>query len=185
MGKGKKAKYIVTLLAVLLIIIFVINNAAKLMFPVKYEEYVFKYSREHNIDPYLVFAIIKAESSFNPSAVSHKNARGLMQITEITGEWGAENLGIDKFTVNQLYNPEINIRIGCWYLNRLMKEFNNNIDLVITAYNGGSGNVNEWLQNKKYSNTGESLQKIPFSETDRFLKKVKNYYSIYKKLYHS
>jgi soluble lytic murein transglycosylase len=64
-----------------------------------------------------------------------------------------------------------------------MKEFNDNIDLVIAAYNGGSGNVKEWLSNRNYSKSGYSLDKIPFSETERFVKRVKNYYYVYTKLY--
>jgi soluble lytic murein transglycosylase len=64
-----------------------------------------------------------------------------------------------------------------------MKEFNNNTDLVITAYNGGSGNVKEWLNDKELSHSGEYLDKIPFKETERFLDRVKNYHSMYRRLY--
>lgn len=180
---NKKIIYIITFIIVVVGIAVILNNAVKIIFPLKYKEYVYKYSLENNVDPYLVFAIIKAESSFNPYAVSHKNARGLMQISEITGKWGAKSLGLKNYTPESLYEPETNIKIGCWYLSVLMKEFDNNLDLVIAAYNGGSGNVNEWLKNSNYSNTGIDLEKIPFKETEKFLKKVKNYYSVYKRLY--
>lgn len=179
----KKLKNAIILAAFVVIIVVVINNAVKVMFPLKYKEYVYKYSLEHGIDPYLVFAIIKAESSFNPKATSPKEAKGLMQITERTGRWGAKSLKLKQFSTDKLYDPETNIRIGCWYLSILMKEFNDNIDLVIAAYNGGSGNVSGWLKDRNYSNSGTSLEKIPFKETDRYLKKVKNYHSIYKGIY--
>jgi len=156
-----RLKLILAFAISIVIIVVVLNNAVKIIFPLKYSEYVYKYSVENNIDPYLVFAIIKAESGFNPRAVSRKNARGLMQISEVTGKWGAESLGYKEFSIESLYEPEINIQIGCWYLNTLMNEFNNNIDLVIAAYNGGSGNVNKWLKNKDYSNSGSNLKKIP------------------------
>jgi len=165
------------------VIAVLINNIAKIIFPLKYNDLIIKYSNENKIDPYLVLAIIKAESGFDPNAKSHKNAIGLMQITEKTGKWGAESLNIKGFKTSDLYDPEINIMIGCWYINTLLKEFNNNEDLAIAAYNGGSGNVNSWLKDTKYSSSGVNLDKIPFKETERYLKRVKNYRAIYKKIY--
>ena len=81
-----------------------------------------------------------------------------------------------------IYDPETNIRIGCWYLNTLYKEFGKT-DLVIVAYNGGSGNVKKWLSDREYSYDGENLRIIPFSETDSYLQKVKKNYEQYNKLY--
>ena len=181
--KYRKLRNVIALAFFLAAAVVAVNSAVKLMFPLKYKQYVYKYSAEHGIDPYLIFAIIKAESSFNPWATSVKDAKGLMQITEKTGIWGAQSLKIKNFSADSLYDPETNIRIGCWYISMLMKEFDNNTDLVIAAYNGGSGNVSGWLKDRNYSRSGNSLEKIPFKETDRFLKKVKNYYSIYKSLY--
>ncbi|NSW92289.1 MAG: lytic transglycosylase domain-containing protein [Firmicutes bacterium] len=168
------------------VIVLLIDNSTtilKRIYPLKFGEYVFKYSEINGIDPYLVFAIIKAESSFNPYAKSVKNARGLMQITEKTAMWGVESIKIENFSLDDLYDPETNIKIGCWYIRQLINEFNNNTDLVIAAYNGGSGNVKEWLNNRDYSKYGSSLDIIPFRETERFLKRVKSYYYVYTKLY--
>lgn len=179
----RKLNGLLAIVLVLLLIVILLDNAAKAMFPVKYGEHVFKYSREYSIDPYLVFAVIKAESSFNPKAVSKKDARGLMQITGGTGSWVAQKLKIKAFTPERLYEPELNIRLGCWYIRWLTDQFEDNTDLVIAAYNGGHGKVNEWLRDKNYSSSGKSLEKIPFKETDKFLKRVKNNWHIYKKLY--
>jgi soluble lytic murein transglycosylase len=179
----KGLRFFFTLAVVLVVVIFILSSGLKLAYPLKYKEYVFKYSLQNNIDPYLVFAIIKAESGFKPEAISRKNARGLMQISEKTAMWGAESLGLENFAYETLFDPEINIMIGCWYIAILMKEFDNDIDLVITAYNGGSGNVNDWLRDKNYSDSGTKLDKIPFRETELFLKRVKNYYYVYSKLY--
>jgi soluble lytic murein transglycosylase len=183
---GKIYRYFFIFTAALLLILFIINNSTsvlRLSYPLKYKENVYAYSSMYKVDPYLVFSIIKAESSFNPDATSHKNARGLMQISEPTGKWGAEKLKLEGYNNNKLYNPDVNIKIGCWYLNSLMKEFGNNLDLVLAAYNSGSGNVNEWLKNKEYSESGISLDKIPFKETDQYVKRVKNNYSVYRRLY--
>ena len=179
-------RYIIYFAFAILSIVLIIDNSTtvlKRIYPFKFNEHVLKYSIDNNIDPYLVFAVIKAESSFNPNALSEKNAMGLMQLTEKTAKWGAESIKMEKFTTDDLYDPETNIMLGCWYIRQLMKEFNDNIDLVIAAYNGGSGNVKEWLSNRNYSKSGYSLDKIPFSETERFVKRVKNYYYVYTKLY--
>ena len=181
--KHNRFKYILVLALLLAATVLVLDNASRVMFPVKYREYVEIYSEKYNVDPYLVLAIIKVESKFDADAVSPKNARGLMQISLKTGQWGAEVLKLDGYDGNSLYDPETNISIGCWYPNVLAGEFDGNIDLMLAAYNGGSGNVREWLKNKEYSSTGKSLDRVPFKETGNYVKKVINYRSVYKKLY--
>ncbi|MCX8130148.1 MAG: lytic transglycosylase domain-containing protein [Clostridia bacterium] len=183
---NKGFKYILLFVTAVLVIVVVINGKSqvlKLSYPMKYQELVNKYAAENDIDPFLVYAIIKAESGFDSDATSKKEARGLMQVTDETGQWGAKHLKIKKFNKKDLYDPDTNIKIGCWYIGWLMKQFDYELDLVIAAYNSGNGNVSKWLKNKEYSKSGNSLEKIPFKETDNYLKKVKNYYNVYKKLY--
>lgn len=151
----------------------------KLFHPRFYKEYVETYSKEFDIDENLVYSVIKVESKFNKKAVSRRNAKGLMQISDITQNWAEEELGLKD---TDIFDPETNIKIGCWYLSKLYKEFND-LDLVITAYNGGSGNVNKWLKNTDYSHDGSKLHEIPFNETKNYLKKVKENYLVYKELY--
>ncbi|MCX7921293.1 MAG: lytic transglycosylase domain-containing protein [Clostridia bacterium] len=183
----KSSRAIWGIFFIFIAIVLLIDNSTTILrfnYPLKYKEYVYKYSAQNNLDPYLVFSIIKAESSFDPNAISHKNARGLMQISEGTGKWVAmEKLKLENYTHDLLYNPELNIKIGCWYLKWLKKAFNNDISLILAAYNGGSGNVSEWLKDPNLSRTGKNLERIPFKETDRYVKNVKNNYFAYKKLY--
>jgi Soluble lytic murein transglycosylase and related regulatory proteins (some contain LysM/invasin domains) len=181
--KLKRLRYIIIFLLFIALIVLVLDNTAHLMFPLKYKEYITEYSKKNKVDPYLVLAVIKVESNFDPDAVSRKNARGLMQISEKTGAWGAEKLKLESYNAESLFDPETNISLGCWYLNVLSKEFNGNQQLILAAYNGGSGNVNDWLKNEIYSSSGKSLDKIPFKETEIYVKKVQNYLLIYKKLY--
>lgn len=178
----KRLRLIILFVAILVTIVIILDNAAMLLYPVKYHDLVQQYSEKYNIDPYLVLAIIKVESNFKPEAVSPKNARGLMQISEKTGKWGADKLKLADYVNENLFDPETNILIGCWYLSVLYGEFNDT-DLVLAAYNGGSGNVNQWLKDSKLSATGKHLDKIPFKETEQYIKKVNNSYIIYKKLY--
>ena len=145
----------------------------RVLYPIKFQEYVEKYSSEYDLDKYLVYSIIRAESKFDPEAISHKDAKGLMQISDTTAEWAEREIGVDS---GKIFDPEINIETGCWYLNRLFMEFGDK-DLVVAAYNGGSGNVTKWLEDHKYSKDGKNLHNIPFKETLEYVEKVeKNYY---------
>lgn len=164
-------------------IFFSIGWFGRIFYPIKYKEQISIYSQKYNVDPFLVASIIKVESKYNKDALSHKGAKGLMQISPITGEWGSKEIGILNYKDELLYDPEINIEIGCWYINKLKNQFNNNLELVLAAYNGGSGNVTKWLKDLNYSDDGESLKHIPFKETEVYLIKVLKAYDIYKKLY--
>lgn len=177
--------FIVIIITVLIVatLIMLPPFLLKNMYPLKYKDIVEKYSMEYNIDFYLVMAIIKVESNFDKNAVSHKGAKGLMQLTGQTAQWGAQALNLSDYTSDKVYDPETNIKIGCWYINRLMQEFDNDLTLVLAAYNGGSGNVNKWLQDKNLSSSGKTLDKIPFKETENYVKKVIREYHVYKKLY--
>ena len=168
----------------LILVLFIILSIVILsLYPLGYKEYINKYSEEYGLDPFLVAAIINVESKYDKNAVSIKEAKGLMQIGAKTGQWGSEELGIDSYSNEMLFDPEINIQIGTWYLNKLNIEFENNLDLVLAAYNGGSGNVQKWRLDKRYSTDGINLDKIPFKETEEYLKKVKFNYKIYKIIY--
>ncbi len=172
--------------AFLIYYLFYINIDIKMArFPIKYEEAVTKYSQIYELDPYMVYSIIKVESSFDEKAESNKGARGLMQITPSTGEWIAEKLKIKEFDSDDLFLPEINIMMGTWYFNYLTEKFDNDITLAIAAYNAGPGNVQNWLNDEDISHNGEELNRIPYRETENYVKKFNNAYEQYKELYES
>ncbi|MBB6713693.1 lytic transglycosylase domain-containing protein [Clostridium gasigenes] len=178
-----KFRRILIILIALVITYFSLTFIMKeYVFPYKYSEYVDKFSEEYDIDPLLVLSVIKTESDFKEDALSIREAKGLMQIMDKTGEWAGKEIGMNYFLPNMLFDPKINIRMGCWYLANLESEFTD-LDLVIAAYNGGSGHVKEWLENKEYSKDGKKLDYIPFPETKKYVDKVKTNYSIYKYLY--
>lgn len=179
--KKRKVKVIFIFLVVLIVSVCIKSRIVeKILYPIKYSNYVEEYSEYYNLDKYLVYSVIKTESKFNPNARSNKDAKGLMQITDKTANWAAKSIGLDNVSI---YDPETNIRMGTWYLNRLSMEFKNDLNLMITAYNGGSGNVRKWLNSSKYSDDGESLEKIPFRETSNYTKKVIENYKKYLEIY--
>jgi len=153
------------------------------VYPIHHFDIVNKYATIYDIDPYLVLSIIKNESKFNPEAISRKEARGLMQIAPITGQWAAEKLDINGYHHDMLFTPELNIKIGCWYLNILNGQFNKDIELIVAAYNAGNGNVSKWLDNPEYSSDGKNLDYIPFGETRIYSQKVLRDYERYRRIY--
>lgn len=180
----KIKKTLITILIIIISILFFREGILKIIYPLNYKETIMKYSDEYNLDPYLIMAIIKTESNFQKDVVSHKQAYGLMQLTEPTATWVAGEMKKDDFKNSNLFNVETNIEMGCWYLDNLREEFQN-VDLVLASYNAGRGNVNKWLKDSDVSEDGENLHNIPFGETDKYIKKVKVNYNIYKFLYAS
>lgn len=155
----------------------------KVTHPFKYEETIRNYAREYRLDPLLVAAVINVESKFDPNAESSKGAKGLMQLLDDTALWGSEIIGLKDFSVQQLFVPETNIRIGCWYLARLMDQYDGDKILALAAYNGGSGNVAKWLQDPALSHEGKTLESIPFPETEAYVERVVKQMDTYHELY--
>lgn len=179
----KKAANILLVIAIFVIFcrFIVLPN---ILFPQKYLEYVDKFSEKYNIEPSLVYAVMLTESHFVPDALSPKGAKGLMQISDITGQWAAQEIGIMGYSNDSLYNPEVNIEIGCWYLSKLIIQFDEPLETALAAYNAGSGNVSKWLKNSQYSEDGKTLKQIPFKETRDYIKKVLTAKKVYEMLYY-
>lgn len=172
---------ILGLIVVLAIFIFLSNSDWfwDMISPIFYKELIYKYSETYELDPLLASAVIKVESNFQPYAKSSRGAMGLMQIMPETGKEMARKLKIKPFAVSDLNNPEINLRIGLYYLAHLKKQFNGDVYLTLAAYNGGSANVQKWLAEKKIDRDGV-VDQIPFEETKGFVQKVMRNYEWFK-----
>lgn len=155
----------------------------KTIYPTSYSEYVEKYAKEYGVDPFLIYAIIKAESNFNPNVVSSSNAVGLMQLMDATAEELARKLDIHYVKNVSLYNPELNIRLGTKYFSDLLKEYQGNQLLAMTAYNAGIGNVKKWIDQGIIRKDGSDIENIPFKETNSYVRKILRDYKIYLDLY--
>ncbi len=153
----------------------------KNLYVIKYEDIVKEYSKKYQIDEYLIYATIKAESNFDEKAISNKGAKGLMQIIDSTAEEIAEKLGM-SLNEGDILKPEININFGTKYLSDLIVKYNC-IELALAAYNAGSGKVDSWINEKKLKSDGSDIQNIPYSETKNYVRKILMNYETYKKLY--
>lgn len=150
-----------------------------------YEEYVEKYSSLYEVDNDLVYALIKAESNYNPKAKSNKNAIGLMQLMEETAKDILKttniNISANENLSEKLLEPEININLGTKYLSILIQKYNS-IELAVTAYNAGIGTVDNWIEKQIISSDGSDIEKIPYKETNNYVRKIMRDYKIYKSI---
>ncbi|MCL2079448.1 MAG: lytic transglycosylase domain-containing protein [Oscillospiraceae bacterium] len=172
---GKKIKTFWKILLFTLLSAVIIAVIAYMLvshfYPLHYFDIVSEYAKEYSLAPELVMAVIHAESKFDKDAVSAVGASGLMQIMEETAYWLVPQMGIEDFDYGQIFDPRINIQIGCFYLDMQIKRFED-IETALCAYNAGGGNVQRWLENPDYSSDGKTLDHIPFSETQNYVERV-------------
>lgn len=153
----------------------------RLIYPDKYSDKIVAAANEYGIEPNLLFAVIHTESGFDKDAESYAGARGLTQITEDTFDWLLTKTGED-YTFDDLFNADVSIKYGAMFLGLLKTEFVND-RAALAAYHAGRGSVNSWLKNSDYSSDGETLDKIPISDTAHYVSKVTKAIEQYKNLY--
>ncbi|MBQ8503101.1 MAG: lytic transglycosylase domain-containing protein [Clostridia bacterium] len=164
------------------VIFFGTVSILKVLYPIDYNKFVEIYSKENNLSPSFVFAVIECESGFDKNAESSVGARGLMQIMPETFFWLQTKTG-EKLSDDALYDPETSIKYGCYFYGMLMQEFKNE-EAALAAYHAGMGNVRKWLQDERYSLDGETLYDIPFPSTKNYVHKVMKTKNIYDLLYY-
>ena len=147
----------------------------RIRYPLRYSEYVRVHAREHHLDPALLAAVIYQESKFRASAKSSSGAIGLMQLTPSTARGIAIRTHGNAFRTSDLYDADINIRYGTWYLDNLFKKYGSE-RLVLAAYNAGQGNVDDWRAR------GEPIQ---FAETRAYIRRVERLKKIYRDAWRS
>ena len=157
---------------------FVMSTAQKHIYYRKYESAVSRYSAEFGVSEALVYAVIKTESNFDPSARSRVGASGLMQLTPETFIDVAERLAGDDPSGLDINDPETNIRYGILYLSWLFEIFESE-KAVIAAYNAGPGRVLQWVKDDP------ELSSIPIGETRIYVAKVQKAKAAYTRLYYS
>lgn len=188
MSKTKKNIIIFILIICMLFGVIKIFNIPdkilKKMYPKTYSEHVEKYAREYDVDPLLIYAVIKAESNFDEYVVSNSNAKGVMQLMDTTAREVASNVISDvNFNSDMLFDAKINIMLGTKYLSELLKKYNGNYFLAVAAYNAGIGNVDRWIADGIIKADGSDIENIPYKETNNYVRKIVRDYGIYEKIY--
>lgn len=151
----------------------------EIIYPLKYREEIFEVSVLYEVEPALIFAVVKTESGFRATAESEKGAMGLMQITKDTAAYIAALRGIEDYDIK---DAKTNLNFGAYYIRYLGGKFYG-IYEIAAAYNAGEGRVKEWLKDKRYSKDGVTLYNIPYEETARYADKICRATNKYKKLY--
>lgn len=172
-----KAFGIIILFLFLMIFLFLIYSTIK--YPIKYKDNIIFCADTYNLNPYVISSVINVESSFNNEAVSNKGAIGLMQLMPSTANWLAKKMNMNNFKEKDLFIPDINIKLGSFYLKYLIERFEH-IETALCAYNAGEGTVSNWLTIKEYSKDGVRLDSIPYKETKSYLEKLKINMKFYK-----
>ena len=199
MSTGKKAAIIALIILLLFAIatVIVIMNWKDIVhkaedilpsaftYPTEYEEYVTKYGTEYNVEPALIYAVIKTESSFKPKAVSNVGARGLMQLMEEAFTWLKYRMGDQRdITFDSMFDPQTNIQYGTYYLSFLLEHYDNNMDLAAAAYHGGIGTVDGWLEQGIVDKNNVDVDKIPQTndKTAEYVRRTRKAYNKYKEI---
>jgi peptidoglycan lytic transglycosylase len=147
---------------------------ARIRYPLEYETIVRTHARNYDLQPALLAAVIYQESKFRADARSSSGAIGLMQLLPDTARGIALRTGGTRFQVDDLYDPDINVRYGCWYLRHLLRKYGDE-KTALAAYNAGQRNVDTWLRN------GDGIR---FGETRHYVKRVEELKEIYRRTYH-
>ena len=180
--------YIIILSALLIAAVFVLSGVIekrmdKILYPLKFSEYVETYAKENNIDKYLVYSVIHTESGFEPNAVSSANARGLMQITEETFNWIKSKIAADEqISYDDMFKPDVNIRFGTYYIAACLERYGD-ADTAIAAYHSGWGTVDKLLTAPEHSRDGIMLDAFPYTNMRQYVAKVNKAYGKYMSLY--
>ncbi|MCL2286426.1 MAG: lytic transglycosylase domain-containing protein [Firmicutes bacterium] len=175
-----KTKLLLSFILIVTLCAAAMFMAARTRFPIRYLDIIEANAGE--LETSFVLAVIMAESSFNSRAESRAGAQGLMQLMPPTAADMAARMGMTDFQPYHVWEPEVNIALGTFYLNWLKNRYNGNLDLVLAAYNAGLGRVDTWLADPELSQDGVTLDVIPFPETYNYLNRIRQFQRIYRVL---
>lgn len=190
-NRGKKAAVWAAVIAVFVIAaVIVIANVQssasrdfrKLSYPLGYSGYVNKAARDYDLEPELIYAVIRTESGFEPDAESGAGARGVMQMMPSSFEWLMQQRGTEgQYTADDLYDPAVCIDYGS-YLLKYFYDYYGNERCAVAAYNAGFA-VSDWLADPAYSPDGVTLEAIPYPETEEYVERVESAKQQYIEIY--
>lgn len=150
----------------------------RMAYPTGYLQHIRRYAAPH-VDPYLVTGIIREESLYNPKALSPVGAMGLMQLMPNTANRFARRLGMGSVDRADLFQGEVNVRLGVAYVGDLLRDYKGNRIHAVAAYNAGREAVKRWIASFGHRDPDEFVELISYKETRRYVKRVITSYRIY------
>jgi soluble lytic murein transglycosylase len=155
----------------------------RLAFPLPYRKSLEEYCRAQMLDPFLMAALIRQESEFNPKAISPANARGLAQVMPATGRQLSRKLKIPRYRTAMLFTPDTNLKMGTYYLKELSDQLQGKWEATLASYNAGKSHVTTWMASANFREPSEFVESIPFNETRVYVQSVLRNAEVYRKLY--
>jgi len=155
----------------------------KLAFPMPFREDLERYARQNNLDPFLVAALARQESEFNPKAVSVVSARGLTQIMPSTGRELSRHLRIRPYSTARLFQPQVNLQLGTYYLRSVADSVDGRWEAALAAYNAGLSRAKDWSTWGEFREPAEFVETVPFTQTREYIQIVLRNADIYRQLY--
>jgi soluble lytic murein transglycosylase len=155
----------------------------EILFPRVYWTDVQRQAQANALDPYMVASLIRQESEFNPGALSHANACGLMQLLPQVGKGEARAAHMKHFSTSSLFAPSINIQLGTHYFKEMVAQYNGQVEYALAAYNAGSNRVDDWMRSGHYRDIPEFVESIPFTETREYVQAIVRNAKVYQRLY--
>lgn len=188
-GRALAALLVGLLAAVVLLLPLIRAGLHKLelaRYPQKFQDLVEHYAQENQLDPLVLYSVIRTESGFDPKAESNVGARGLMQITEETFWWIKSKIAPkEELTFDDLYDPETNIRFGAYYFAACLKRYENDLSTAAAAYHSGWGTVDRLLEEGDYTADGIVLHTFPYEQMKLYVYKITHAFQKYQELYSS
>jgi len=157
------------------------RNDFSLRFPMPYKQQVMQHAEARELDPSIIYGVMRRESLFDPLARSSVGALGLMQLMPSTARRVAKSIGMKRPRKSDILHVENNIRLGTHYLRTVMNRFENNVALAAAAYNAGPGNVKRWLPKNTIMSADLWVETVPFKETRNYVQAVLAYSTVFDK----
>jgi soluble lytic murein transglycosylase len=154
-----------------------------LAFPLPYRADFERSARQQNLDPFLLAALARQESEFDPKAVSPSNARGLTQVLPGTGRELSRRLQIKPFSTARLFQPAVNLQLGAYYLRSIADSFEGRWEATLAGYNAGPARAKSWLTWAEFREPAEFVESIPFRETRNYVQIVLRNADLYRRIY--
>ncbi|MFB3828479.1 MAG: transglycosylase SLT domain-containing protein [Bryobacteraceae bacterium] len=153
------------------------------LFPLPYQADLVRNARAQGLDPFMVAALVRQESEFNPKAVSSAKAYGLTQVRPSTGRQIARRVGIRRFSTRMLFQPATNLKLGTYYMRSLLDNWGGKWEETLASYNAGPNRAKEWITWHEYQEPAEFVESIPFTETREYVQAVMRNAAMYRQIY--